>query len=154
MRIKLIDFDNLKFTKGIENSLGKLVNITYLNDQFEFQTPKMVIREIIQEYGKEYIILEFNNSLFKNKILELEKSLEKYSKKQIGSILSDKFVKLKVHMKYLKPIIKIVYNNELFNYYHLKPGMEVICLVTLNTLWISGEVSNYNLIIKEILKLT
>jgi hypothetical protein len=155
MKYKLIntDFSNLKFNKGIENSLGKLINITYLNESFEFQTPKMTIHKIIKENGKEYIIFKIVNKSFQNKILELEKYLAGYLKKTTVSILNDLFIKLKVQIKYSKPIITIIYNNELFNYYHLVPGMEVICLVTLNTLWINDSI-NYNLTIKEILKLT
>ena len=152
MKLKEIKFANLKFTSGIENDLGKLINVNYDNSILEFQTPKVIIEKLIRENnGKEYIIVKLVNcKSFKDKIIELENELSKYSNKNINSILLDSTLKLKVPFKYSKPIIKIYSENKLFNYYNLKPGMKIICLVSLNGIWINNY-TNYNLNIKEIL---
>jgi hypothetical protein len=43
-------------------------------------------------------------------------------------------------------------NEKLFNYYHLSESMEIICLLSLDKVWISNvNEPNYNLTVKEIL---
>ena len=85
MKLKEIKFANLKFTSGIENDLGKLINVNYDNSILEFQTPKVIIEKLIRENnGKEYIIVKLVNcKSFKDKIIELENELSKYSNKNI-----------------------------------------------------------------------
>jgi hypothetical protein len=52
-----IDFDKINY-KLTEIDLGTVINIKYNCDSLEFQTPKVVIQDIIKENQKEYLILK------------------------------------------------------------------------------------------------
>lgn len=154
-KIKEIDFDKLKFDEvnKLLNVNGTVVNISYLSESLEFQTPKVIIESLESTNGT--IILKILPTeacnLFCSKIYELEKNIKK--KYNIESIFTKDTFKIKVPFNYSKPTIKISSKEtNFFNYYHLKKGMEIICLLTINKLWVNanGE-PNYNLNVKEIL---
>ena len=97
MKYKLTDisFDNLE-TSSKELNQGTIINVTYLGQSLEFQTPKVIIQDIIREAGKEYFLLKINPNQackkFVEKILELEKWFEKKWNDTVISIFdSDHF---------------------------------------------------------------
>jgi hypothetical protein len=51
-------------------------------------------------------------------------------------------------LKNLLKTKKVYLNGEQFNFYHLKPGMEIIILVTINKLWDNGII-NYHFSLNE-----
>ena len=143
-------------TKNFGNN-GKLLNVTYNGESMEFQTPKVLIEKIIKEPGdKEYLLLKLNNNeacrLFYQKISEIESILVNGSN-NLESNLSVTSFKVKIPFKYGKPQLNIFSKDDyLFNYYHLVEGMEVICLLSIKTIWINPDgFSNYSLIVNEIL---
>ena len=94
----------------------------------------------------------------KNKVLRcngkwFNKKLPIYPIRSVFTeVLEDTCFTVKVPFKSTNPCIKIYdHDLKLFNYYHLKPGMEVICLISCNNLWINFDnLVTYNLILKEI----
>lgn len=157
-KIKDLSFENLKYNKS-EINQSTLINFTYLGNELEFQTPKVVLEKIIKENGKEYLLLRALPTeacqTFFNGIKNLEEAHIKSSKKNliIKSVITDNTFLVKIPFKYSKPIIKLYSKNgSLFNYYHLKPGMEIICLLGSSKLWINFDnIVTYNLSVKEIL---
>jgi len=151
-KIKEIDFDKLTF-KEVKLNNGKIVNIIYNNDSLEFQTPKVIIDSV--NFENNYIILKILPTeacrLFCSKIFVLEEKIK--TKYPINTIFKKDTFTIKIPFNYSKPTIKIVSKEtDFFNYYHLKEGMEIICLLTCNKLWIGeNEDCNYNLKAKEIL---
>ena len=146
-----INFNDLHFTNK-DLSRGTIVNVTYKNDALEFQTPKLCITDIIKENNNEYLILKLlPNEACKKfflKILELEKLMK------VESLFNGDIISVKVPYTYSKPMVNVCYCGSLFNYYHLSKGMEIICLLTLNKLWINEyNIKNYNLSVKEIMLL-
>jgi hypothetical protein len=130
-----------------------LMNIKYKNEVLEFQTPKIFIDSLLKENNKEYISLQIIGTkackIFCSKIYEIEDMLRK--KFEIKSIMNDDHCVVKIPFQYSKPLVKVYKNNELFNYYHLKKGMEIICLLSLQKLWINtNNECQYNLQVKEI----
>ena len=157
-KLKYIDFINIKYNinKKFE---GKLIDYTYNGDILEFQTPKIIIENMYNQNGKEYIVLKLSNTeacnLFYSKLLELEMTHNRFAISihktfKIKPIFDKDFFTVKVPFHYSKPSIKVYYDNKLFNYYSLQKGMEIICNLTTNKLWISEEIT-FNLNIKEIL---
>ena len=151
-KIKEIDFDKLTFNE-VKLVNGTIVNIIYNNDILEFQTPKVIIDSV--NFENNYIILKILPTeacrLFCSKIFELEKKIKK--KYPIDTVFKKDTFAIKIPFNYSKPTIKIISKEtNFFNYYHLKEGMEIICLLTCNKLWISeSDECNYNLNAKEIL---
>jgi len=166
-KLKELNFSNLKYNKSDMNE-SKLISFTYLDNELEFQTPKVILEKIIQEDNKEYLLLKLlpteASKTFQNGINNLEDSHNKiinlknwfnYSlpRNGIKSVINgDSFI-VKIPFKYSKPTLKIYSKNgSLFNYYHLKSGMELICLLDSSKLWINFDNSvTYNLSVKEIL---
>jgi hypothetical protein len=151
-----IDFDKIDFsTKELDN--GKFMNIKYNSDTLEFQTPKVFIHEIIKEDEKEYLILKIKANqackLFFDKIHELEKSFEDKFKQNVQSVFNDDHLKVKVPFTFKKPTTKVYHDEQLFNYYHLCKGMEIICLLQCDKLWSDHLNIFYNLQVKEIMLL-
>jgi hypothetical protein len=153
MKHKLTEvlFKDLKFTNKDLNR-GTVVNVTYLNDTLEFQTPRMCIDDIIKDSTGEYLLLKLlPNEACKKfflKILELESCIN------VESLFNGDLLMVKVPYTYSKPMVNVSYEGSLFNYYHLSKGMEIICLLTLNKLWINEyKTKNYNLTVKEIMLL-
>jgi hypothetical protein len=175
MKIKLKDIDYSKINYFINGSDGiingnsncKLINFNYSGEVLEFQTPKVLIEDIVKEGTKEYLVLKILPTeackTFCTKIFELEKNHDQNLKKEwfnkklqiseIKSIFENDHFTVKVPFKYSKPCLNIYdKDSKLFNYYHLKKGMEIICLLNCNNIWINFDnVSVYNLNVKEIL---
>ena len=135
---------------------NKLINLEYLGGELEFQTPKVFIEKILKENDKYYLLLKLNNNeasiLFYNKMIEIEK----YILGSIGSsgciiqsVFDGIYFKVKIPFKYDNPLCNIYYSNSLFNFYNLKEGMEIICLLCFNKLWVNYDTINYNLNVKE-----
>ena len=147
-RLKDIDFSTIKYNLGISNDYGKLLN---LNESLEFQTPKIFIDTILSENGKGYLILKIHSNeackTFCSKIFEFEKTLP-----GVISIFDGSYFKVKIPFTNGNPQIKVFCGDNFFNYYNLKKGMEVICLVSISKIWKSVDTTtNYYLNVKEIL---
>lgn len=161
MKYKLTDisFDNLEYTPK-ELNTGTLINIKYSGEALEFQTPKVLIQDIIREAGKEYFLLKIKSNQackkFFEKILELENNfICKFNATLIKSIVEDDHFIVKVPFVYSKPSIRVFSDNgSLFNYYQLSKGMEIICLLFYDKLWMNKDNSfQYYLQVKEIMLL-
>jgi hypothetical protein len=162
MKYKLTDvsFDKITYTTK-EINYDKydkcIINVKYISESLEFQTPKILIQEIIKENEKEYLILKIIGNKacksFFDKIHELEKSFEKHFKVKVNSIFENDHFKVKVPFISEKPNIKVYHNNQLFNYYQLSKGMEIICLLQCDKLWKDPFHLYYNLHVKEIMLL-
>ena len=158
IKLKYLNTELLKYSEVLNKNFGnngKLLNVTYNGQSLEFQTPKVFIEKIIKEPGdKEYLLLKIipneGSRIFYQKISEIESILGISS---IESNLSGTCFKVKIPFKYGKPQLNIFSKDDyLFNYYHLVEGMEIICLLSINTIWITLDgISNYSLIAKEIL---
>jgi hypothetical protein len=169
-RLKDIEIQKIKYClNGIINTNCKLININYCDESLEFQTPKVLIEKIIKENNKEYLLLKILPteacktfctkmlSLEDNHNSELSNHKDWFNKRipisEVKSIFKDDCFIVKIPFNYSSPNVKI-YNKDskLFNYYHLKPGMEIICLLNINNIWINFDnIPTYNLIAKEIL---
>ena len=172
-KIKDILLDNIDYKIIVNNGIGngnnncKFVNFTYSGNEIEFQTPKVLIDTLIKEGDKEYMLLKIIGTeackSFYSKICEIEKNHTKNLNKNwfnkelpvnsIKTIFEEDCFKVKIPFRYSKPSINCYSaNGNLFNYYHLKEGMEIICLLTCGNIWINFDnVASYNLSIKEIL---
>jgi hypothetical protein len=165
-KLKDIDFNEIKYSsKVLEN--GTVINFTYKDQILEFQTPKVLIEQIYQENGKEYFLLKLlGTEACKNfflKIFELENSFNEKNdwfnknipKLDVKNIFKKDVFIVKIPFKFSKPLVKVYLNDsKLFNYYHLTKGMEIICFVTIDKLWITeNNFLNYNLNVKEIMLL-
>jgi len=164
MKYKLTDvsFDKISYTtKELKEKYDKcdncIINVKYISESLEFQTPKILIQEIIKENEKEYLILKIIGNKacksFFDKIHELEKSFEKQFKVKVHSIFENDHFKVKVPFISEKPNIKVYHENQLFNYYQLSKGMEIICLLQCDKLWKDSFHLYYNLHVKEIMLL-
>jgi len=166
MKIKLknILFENFYFTKNKQLN-GNIINIKYLNDSLEFQTPKVIIDSFIKENEKEYILLKIIGTeacnIFCSKIKELEEYFNKILKNKdylfenipmsaIKTIFEDNTFIIKIPFK--KEHLRVYTKDNLVNYNFLKEGMNVICLTTLDKLWINKfNEPTYYLTVKEIM---
>lgn len=170
-KLKDINLDNIRYelvktNYGIDNNC-KIVNFTYNQEEFEFQTPRVLIEKIIKENEKSYLLLKIvpteASKLFCLKLFDIEEHHSKKLNKIINNTLvpmnniksifnGDCFI-VKIPMKYSKPQLNIYsHNGSLFNYYDLREGMEIICLLSINKLWINFDNSiSYYLNVKEIL---
>lgn len=164
MKLESLDFDKLKYTENLlsnhnksSGTFYKMINYNLDNLELEFQTPKIIIKEIVKEYNKEYLLLQFihnkHSKSFYEKIIELEQIHQKNIKStDLKSLIDQDTITVKVPIRYSKPCLKIIKDSELFNYYHLKPGMKIICKLSGNNIWFNElHVPSYNLIVKEIL---
>ena len=154
-KLKELDFNNFSFDK-VDLNDNKIINIKYLNESLEFQTPKLIIESLIKENNHEYLLLKIIGNkaceTFCSKIFELEEYFNKYIKSKIKSIFNEETFIVKIPFKLSNPQIKVYKDNKLFNYYHLTKGMEIICLLNLSKLWTNFKnETNYNLTVKEIL---
>jgi len=165
-KIKDVDFSEIKYLPKELNN-GTVINFTYNSSILEFQTPKVIIEQIYQENGKEYFLLRIHGTeackKFFLKIFELENSFNENNKWfdkslpkcNVKNIFKGDLFNVKIPFKFSKPCIKVfTSDSSLFNYYHLAKGMEIICLLTLDKLWMTNENElSYNLNIKEIMLL-
>lgn len=170
LKLKEIDFEKLVYSlnNGIFGEECKMINYSYQGSEFEFQTPKVIIEKIIKENSKEYLLLKILGTeacrTFYSKISELEDTHNSVISKHnewfnnslpignVKSVFKGQTFLVKVPFKYSSPNIKIYKDSRLFNYYHLKEGMEIICLLGCNNLWINFDNNvSYHLILKEIM---
>jgi hypothetical protein len=166
-KLKEINLDDVSFNK-IDVTNGKIVNLKYKNDSLEFQTPKIIIEDLIKENNQEFIILKILGNqackLFCSRIIEFENLFNTILQKnkdwfhgspsEIKTIFNEHLFIVKIPFKYSRPLVKVYKDNSLFNYYHLSKGMEIICLITLDKLWINTiNEPSYNLNVKEIMVL-
>ena len=154
-KIKEIDCSSIVFNKT-QLEQGTILNIKYKSDSLEFQTPKVVIDSLIKENDHEYLVLRILATqackTFCSKITEIETFFEDYLKSFIKPVFKEDLFTVKIPFKYSKPLIKIYKDDSLFNYYHLEKGMEIICLLGIDKIWINKyNEPNYNLIVKEIM---
>jgi hypothetical protein len=157
MKIKLKDLilSDISFNKTpIDN--GTLINLKYKNEFLEFQTPKVIIENLIKENEHEYLVLKILPTKackdFFSKITELEDFFKETLKNDIKTVFSEDNFTVKIPFKYSKPIVKVYNEIGLFNYYKLSKDTTVICLLTLDKIWINQyNEPNYNLIVKEIM---
>lgn len=152
IKIKDIDFKNSRLHTTPFNE--SLFNLTYNDDKLEFQTPKLIIDDILTENDKNYLILKIYptqaSKIFYSKIIEFEKYISDYYSKDVNGIFKEDTFRVKIPFKSSKPILKIYKDDFLFNYYHLCKGMEIICLLQLSKVWITESIY-YNLTVNEIL---
>ena len=153
-KLKELSFKTVHFTNGNSNDYGSVMNISQV---ISFQTPKLVLDEIVNENGKVFFNVKIlpNEACkcFYEKITEFEKTLQlKYPSLSIESIFHGPFCKIKIPFKNDNLQLKVYHNGFLFNYYHIKPSMELMFLVELSKIWISNSNTvHYNLQCKEIL---
>lgn len=140
--LKELNFDNLKFTKCV-TGLGTIYN---LNDPIEFQTPCIKINSIDNDYITLQILPTQACKIFFLKIHEFEQRLKTlFLNQEIVGLFEGSCFKIKVKNN---KNFKIYLNGNLFNFYHLQPGNELLALVSINKLWDNGTI-NYNLNIHE-----
>jgi hypothetical protein len=156
-RVKEIDTSNFVFNKTQLNN-GTIVNIRYLEEILEFQSPKMVIHELVKENDHQYITLQLLGTqackTFYLKIMEIENHFNKMLGNDLTkSVFHENFLTVKIPFKgYSNPLIKVYRNDALFNYYHLTVGMEILCLLCIDKIWINNfNEPNYYLNVKEIM---
>jgi uncharacterized membrane protein len=153
MKLKDFSVDNISLTKK-ELPTGNVFNVKYNNEYLEFQTPKMIIESLIKQNEKEYIVLKILGNVACKTFCTKVKSIEEYFEKMFGyvqSVFENEFVTIKVPIKFSKPMVKIHKNDMLFNYYHLAQGMEIICFVTIDKVWVTESGASYHLNVKEIM---
>ena len=139
--LKEICFDNLKFTKCVTD-LGTIYN---LNEILQFQTPYVKIVEIDNDYIYLQLLPTKACQLFYTKMCEFESKIKEQFKKEINCLFENTLFKVKIKNN---KNFKIYFENSLFNFYHLKPGMETIILVSINKLWDNGII-NYHFSLNE-----
>lgn len=147
MKLKELILEDIKFTSK-ELSTGSIINVSYQDTPFEFQIPKGDIHFI----ENDKILLKVTNKTFIDKINTIEKFLSNRFNREIISTIEDNLISLKLPFKFSKPMFKVYHENKQFNYFNLVAGNEIICLVTLDKVWISNKI-NYCLNIKEIMLL-
>ena len=154
-KLKELNFNNISFNK-VELNNGTIINLKYVNESLEFQTPKIIINDLIKENGKEYLVLKIIGNqackTFCSKINELETYFSESLKNPIRTIFNEDLFTVKIPFKNSNPLIKVYKDNSLFNYYHLSKDMEIICLLGIDKIWINNyNEPSYNLIVKEIM---
>ena len=152
-KIKEIIPEKLSLNK-IELNNGTIFNVKYNNDSLEFQTPKLFIDSLVKE--KNQLSLKMMNTqackTFYDKITEIEAFLTKTLKNKIKSIFYEDLLNIKIPFSHSKPLVKIYKDEKLFNYYHLEKDTNIICLVTLDKIWINNfNEPSYHLSAKEIM---
>ena len=157
MKYRLKEIDCTKFeTNKTQLNNGTIVNIKYHSGSLEFQSPKLIIHELLKENDHEYIVLELLNTeackTFYLKVMEIENYFSKKSEFNLKSVFNENHVTVKIPFRNKNPLIKIYKDEQLFNYYHLTVGMKIICLLGIDKIWINNfNEQSYHLIIKEIM---
>jgi hypothetical protein len=156
MKYKLKDINPslLKYTSIPSNE--RLFNIEYLGTPLEFQTPKVVLEEIVKEDNKQYLLLKLIGTeackTFYTKVVALEEN-HRTSKgvESVKSIFKGDCFLVKVPFRGDSVGVKVHDREKLCNYYHLKKGNELICLLSVGQIWISDNNISYVPHVKEIL---
>ena len=133
-----------------------LINLRYKESILEFQTPKVYIHSFVKENDREYINLKLIGTeacrIFFNKLTEFEECISKFNTQlKLRSIFNEDSFIVKIPFKFSKPQVDIYKTNRPFNYYFLKTGMEVICLLEVQNLCLVNNEIFYHLNVKEIL---
>ena len=143
MKLKDLEFNNLDHTVH-ETNYGKIIN---LKEPLEFQTPTVIINSIHEDILNLHILPNEASKIFFNKIKLFEEKLNEKFKLTVEPLFNGILFKVKI-----SKTKKVYLNGEQFNFYHLKPLMKIICLVSIDKLWINQySVLNYNLKVNEIL---
>ena len=156
MKSKLseIDFINLKFDNGTHLNNGTVINFNYKDLPFEFQTPKVTIDSIENNFF--YLRINPNEACkkFYNKIITFEDFIKEKYRLSVPSPFNGPLFKVKIPFKNGNPQVKVYSNDsKLFNYYHLAKGDTVICLINISKLWKTNNSIDFNLNIKELMLL-
>ena len=142
-KLKDLKFDTIEYSSSYVTNLGKVIN---MKESIEFQTPKVKIVDIDDEYLTLKILPSEACRVFFLKIIEFEEKI-KEEFKDIVQLFDGDIFKVKIKNKNFK----IYLNGTLFNVYHLKRDMEIICLVSIYKLWINAyNIVSYNLKVDEI----
>jgi hypothetical protein len=157
MKIKLkeISFQNITFNRSqLDN--GVIHNVKYNGDPLEFQTPKLFLESVVKENNGEYLVLKVMATqackTFCLKIKQLEEFIGITFKNPVQTVFNEDHLKVKIPCKSSRPLVKIYKNDQLFNYYNIENGMEVICLVALEKVWVNNfNEPSYNLNVKEMM---
>ena len=154
-KLKDISLEKVSFNKS-QLETGVIYNLNYNDNSLEFQSPKMIIDSIYKENQNQFILLRVLPTeackSFYLKIKEIETFFEQTFKNPVKSVFHNDFLKLKIPFKFDKPLPKIYKSCSLFNYYNLSPGMEVICMVGIDKVWVNNfDEPSYQLNVKEIL---
>jgi hypothetical protein len=142
MKLKELTFDNLTYTFKEING-GKIVNFTLGNEMLEFQSPKLLVKEVTETHLTFELLENKACEIFKNKITTLENIFEKKYQSLAKSIFTSNKFTVKNDKK-----ITIFENETIIN--NLRFGQTVICLFVFNKFWVKDLTLNYNLNIKEI----
>jgi hypothetical protein len=154
-KLKDICLEQISFNKSKLDS-GIIYNLKYNDECLEFQSPKMILESIHKEKNNEYIALKVLPTQacksFYLKIKEIELFFGATFKNPVNSVFYDSFMRVKVPFKFEKPLTKIYKTDSLFNYYNLSQGMEVICLLSIDKVWVNNfDEPSYQLNVKEIM---
>lgn len=143
-KLKELNFDTLEYSLFTTTN-GKVINI---KENLEFQTPRVILENIKDNIITLKILPTQASSIFYNKMQEFETVIKnKFQEYSINSLFNQDTFTIKI-----KTIPKVFLEGSQFNYYHLKPGMELIFLVDISRLWINNyNEINYTLSAKEIL---
>ena len=142
MKLKELTFDNLRYTFKEING-GKIVNFTLGNEMLEFQSPRILVKEVTETHLTFELLNNKACDIFKNKITTLENVFEK----KYQSLAKSIFTLNEFTVKNDKNTI-IFHDDTIIN--TLKCGQIVICLFVFNKFWVKDLTLNYNLNIKEI----
>ena len=154
-KVKDLEVSKLSFQKNVLGS-GEIINIKYNNETLELQTPKIIIDSLIKENDHEYLVLRILPTqackTFCSKLMEIEEFFNSKLENPIKTIFNDHTFTVKIPFKYSKPLVTIYKEDRLFNYYNLTKNTEVMCLLTLDKIWINQyKEPNYNLTVKELM---
>jgi hypothetical protein len=126
MKLKDISFSTMSFDSGTKIGEGTVINCTPI----EFQTPKIIIDHIKDNVLYARLKPTEACKTFYTFIKDFETFLtQKYTHTE--SIFDGSVFRIKVPIK----STRIYHNGSLFNWYHLTPGMEIIVLVSISTIW-------------------
>ena len=140
-KLKELTFEDIKYNE-CKTSLGKIIN---LEESFDFQTPTVRIIEIDTDYITLSLLPSEACNIFYNKIHDFEKKI-----KELFNNVTPLFENETFKVKIKNDSFKIYYQGNQFNRYHLKPGMDIICLVSISKLWENVyNVINYTLKVNE-----
>jgi hypothetical protein len=142
-KLKELTFKNIKYN-SCKTTLGRIIN---LEESIDFQTPTVRIIEIDSEYITLSLLPSEACKIFYDKIQEFEKSIKERFE-DVNSLFENETFKVKIK----NDSFKVYYQGNQFNIYHLKPGMDIICLVSISKLWENVyNLINYTLKVNEIL---
>lgn len=162
VKLKNIDYSLINYNEVNSSTLndGTLVNISYLDNELEFQSCKTIINSINNNYFELKLLPTEASRTFYNKLIQLENEYNKYLltkniNKQIKSIFKNEYFTVKIPFKNNHPLVKVYdKDNKLINFYKLINNNTIICLFVCKNLWITKDSDiHYQLTVKEILLL-